>query len=139
MKIAIGASDGYAVCKNLSDTTNIQYAFFWDTPTMIMSVRLENATVASSAAGSVPENVWCNVGFIWNGINVKVYINLVQSGATGAFSGTLTTRPTINIGKREINAAYLKGDIATVTIYAGVKAIEANILKAERAISKVYL
>jgi hypothetical protein len=130
---------GYIVCKNLNASTNIQYGLSYFVTNTQIGLYLEGASRKTSTTGSVPANTWYNVGFIWDGSNVKAFVNGVQSATTGTFSGTLTSQPNMRIGRRETPSSYYKGSIATLTIYAGVKATEANILKAERAISRAYI
>jgi hypothetical protein len=135
VKIATGAAAGYIVSKNGVGNTERQYGLLWDT----QSVRavLQSSARGQSAAGSVPENQWHNVGFTWDGVNVVYYIDGVVSGDPVATSTVLTSRPNMQVGRRE--TVYYNGCLATVTIYAGAKATDANTLKAEREISKSYI
>jgi hypothetical protein len=139
LKVSVGAGTGYIICKNLDSPANIQYGCYWDSSGKRIVTSLENTARGGSASNSVLENVWCNVGVIWDGASVRHYVNLVQSGADGTCSGTLTSRENLRIGRRETMAGYFKASIATTTIYSGSNATTENILKAEKAISKAYV
>jgi hypothetical protein len=132
-------SNGLILCKNLDATANMQYAILYDATNKRMMYLLEGSVVASGAINSVPLNECKDVGIIWDGATAREYINCIPSGITGNHLGTLTSRPYARIGRRETAAAQFKGDLATMSIYAGANAIESKILKAEAALSKAYI
>lgn len=138
LKVSIGSGYGYIISKNLDSSANVQYALTWDNANKRVVVKLENSDRVSTITNSIQETNWYNVGFIWDGTNVKTFINGISNNS-GAYSGTLTSRPNLRIGRRETAASHFKGNIATATVYTGEKAIEANILKSERLISKAYI
>jgi hypothetical protein len=88
---------------------------------------------------SITLGIFLSIGYIWDGVNIKYYLNVNYGGVTIPCASTLTSRPNARIGTREAGAAYIKCDLATSTIYTGAKATEANILKAEKALSKAYI
>jgi len=137
VRIAVDANTGHILSKNLDTAGSRQYSIAWQSTNSNMETVLSgNAFISPNNA--VAKTIWCNIGFIWDGTVVKHYINYVQSGTPSAFAGTLTSQPNIRLGKRE-GGTYLKQDLATLSIYTGTKATEANILKAEAAISRQYL
>jgi hypothetical protein len=127
----------YVFCKNVDSVATVQYGLGVDSDGYVASY-LEGVARQTTANSLIANTVY-NIGFIWDGTNIKNFINKVQSGITGTFSGSLTSRANVRIGCRGNNSVFYKGGIATLTVYAGAKAIEANILKAETAISKAYL
>jgi hypothetical protein len=133
-------SNSFILCKNLSGLTDVQYGIMWNSTLKNITLYLENVSRDSSGDNSVLNNVWYNVGFIWDGTNIKYYVNGLQVGIVSPYTGSLTSRPTTAIGRRGavVNNPF-KGDLASLTIYAGAKATEANALKAEAAISKAYI
>jgi hypothetical protein len=134
--------NGFLLCKNNSYATNIQYAILLDNTTKAMQALLEKTTTgarAQSENNSILTNIWYNAGWIWNGENVQCYVNFEPSGIAGAFNGTLTSRAYTRIGCRELSAVFFKGNIATVSIYAGINATAAKVLAAETLISAPYL
>lgn len=138
IKVATGAGNGYLFCKNDNTFDTVQQGIFYYGAYKRISVVAEGIDITASADNSINLDTWYNVGAIWDGESVKVYINYVQSGDTYAFSGTLTSRPNASIGRR-VSGAYFKGNIATLTVYRGEKAIESNLFKAEKALSKGYV
>lgn len=134
LKITTGASAGWILSKNVVGAADMQYGLYYNSAQF--QAYLEGA---SRVSVNISQNIYYNVGFIWDGTNVKVYFNGVQNGAQQAFSGTLTNRSDMAIGKRANNAVFFKGRIATVTIYSGVNAVESKILAAEQLISAAYL
>lgn len=136
---ASAAANSYIVCKNITNASYVQYGISWSFSGNQVAVTLEGAPRGSSAIGSVPKDTWKSIGFIWNGANINYYINGLTSGTVGAYSGILTSRAYLEIGRREVETSYFSGSIATVSIYSGSKATETNILKAEKAISAAYL
>jgi hypothetical protein len=138
IKISTGAAGGYVINKNNSGA-DFQYALNWDNVGSRMVCYLEGANRKTGTSSSVVANSWYNVGWIWDGSTVKLFVNLIQDGAAGTYSGSLTSRPNLRIGRRETAAGHLKCSIATVTIYYGNKVIVPNVLAAERVISKNYI
>jgi hypothetical protein len=132
-------SNGLIICKNLDATANMQYALLYDATNKRIMYLLNGSVVMSGVVNSVPLNEYKNVGFIWDGVTVREYINCIPSGITSNYSGTLISRPYLRIGMRETAAAFYKGAISTTSIYSSTKAIEVTILKAETAISKGYI
>lgn len=138
-KIAVGAGNGWLFCKNLDALANVQYGFWYVTTGSYTSAYLESTQRAYGANNSIVPGTWCNSGFIWDGTNVKAYVNCIISGESIACSGALTSRANVRIGCRANNLIFLKGGIASVSVYAGAKATETNVLKAEKSISKTYI
>jgi hypothetical protein len=132
-------SNGFIFAKNLNATANIQYSLYYSTISNNITTYMEGIGRGATANSSIAKDVLHNVGYIWNDTNVKFYKNMLQNGSIVAFSGNLTSQPNARIGKEEVAGFYLKCDLATLTIYTGAKATEANILKAEQAISKAYI
>jgi hypothetical protein len=144
-RLSASAATSFLFCKNLDNTTNEQYGMLWDATNKYIRVDAENVNRCNSGVNSVLPDTWYNEGFIWDGTNINIYINKIPTGIVGAYSGALTSRPNIRVGARSNSVdgsttiGKLKGDLATLTIYAGAKATEANILKAEKALSKAYI
>jgi hypothetical protein len=130
----------YIFAKNLDATANIQYGMYIHTPTNILTAALNGSAIAGNTA--LQTNTWYNVGFIWTGTQITIYLNLVADKVQN-YSTPLTSRPNLRIGCRgntsSGNAIYFNGSIATVTVYTGAKCTESNILRAEKAISKAYI
>lgn len=133
-----GSGTTYLFCKNFDSTTNIQLSIGYHNADNRITIRLEGQDRISSAINSIMPNTWYNIGFIWDGNRINVYINCNFIGY-GTYSGNLTEQPNILIGKRLITSGITKGAFATATIYQGSKSIESNILKAEKLISKAYI
>lgn len=138
--IKAGSNNGWLFTKNLSEASDVQFGLYCIySSNGTISAYLEGASYGIGQSGVISADTWYNVGWIWDGTNVKIYINCVQSGNTGTYEGLLTSKPNVRIGCRANNAIYLNGKIATVSVYAGVKATEANVLAAEQLISTDYL
>jgi hypothetical protein len=137
IKIFLNGNFYMIICKNTDSLLTTQYALYFANNAFY--AYLEGAFKGNSATIADITDRWANVGFIWNGTNVKYYVDLLSSGNTTAFSGTLTSRPNLRIGRRETASNQFKGNIASVSIYAGTNATEANVLRAEKAISKTYI
>lgn len=139
----VGAGNGYIICKNVDSSTNMQYGIHRDGTNSNLNIYLEGLGRKNTTSNTVPSATWFNVGFIWDGTNVKAYINCIQSGTAGSYSGALTGRANAQIGCRSgagaTKATFFRGNIATASIYTGAKATESNVLKAEKAISKAYI
>ena len=130
--------NGYLCAKTLDNTTpTVQYGLSYNKSNQRIQVILEGVIRNTTLTNSILANTWYNAGFIWNGVDVRCYINNSISSSASAFTGSLTTKVNISIGRRM--GDYFEGNLATLTIYTGAKAAEANILKAEKAISKVYI
>lgn len=130
------AQTGYIFVKNGADvSTTRQYGLRFDSAGSINAF-LEG--LAKSTYTPITLNTWVNVGMLWDGANVKCYCNSL-SGTPVTFSGNLTSRANTAIGMIIGGSTFFKGDLSTLTIYAGTKATEANILKTEKAISKAYI
>jgi hypothetical protein len=137
VRIAVGAGSGYIFSKFATAWDSSQYCMYWDNTNKKIAPLLENVARGSSASNTVLEGNWYDVGFIWDGVNVRIYINGIQSGSITALSGALTSRPNVRIGVININ--YLKGDLGTLSVHAGTNAIESRILKARNPISRAYI
>ena len=97
-------------------------------------VDLNGVTISTSSV--FPLNTWINIGFIWDGVNVKRYIDLIQDGLDAPLATTLSSGGVLSIGSRVVSP-FLDGDIATCTIYTGSDINK--ILAAEAKISAEYL
>jgi hypothetical protein len=145
IKLSDIATTGFIFCKNLDNTINAQYSMLWDATNKYIRVDLENANRCNSGANSVLPDIWHDVGYIWDGTTIKIYINLVASGIAGSYSGLLTSRPHATIGRRSnsidnsTGIGYFKGALANHVIYSGANAVESKILKSRAAISKAYI
>lgn len=128
----------YFVCKNLDNTSSIQYALTYNSENRCV-VRLNGTDNAGLSEPLPDDGKWHNIGFIWDGQYVKMYVDGVISGDAREFTGTLQSQPNIYIGKREGYGTCYAGDLAIVTIYAGEKATEENILELESILSKRYI
>jgi len=136
----LGTASGFIISKNLDAVGNIQYAIYWGSGAKGISAYMNGGQRGASLNDSVPTNIWYNVGFIWDGTNIKYYINLAQNGDAYAYNTTLTSRANIQIGKIAGASPFMfKGNIATLSIYAGANCTEANVLKSEGFISKPYI
>ena len=105
----------YVLCKNLDSAATIQYAIYWDIANKRLNIYLDGAVRAISASNSVLPGGWTHVGFAWNGSHVQCFVNGSASGSAGAYSGSLTSRPNMAIGRRN-NAGYVYGLIDEVNI-----------------------
>jgi hypothetical protein len=136
LNVASGNSK-WMFSKNVSASSDNQYGLFLSSTTNGYFCYLEGAQRGNSVGFSY--DVWHNIGFIWDGTTIKYFMNQVNGGVNGSYAGTLTSRANVNIGTRGGGITYYAGKIATLSIYSGAKATEANILKAEKAISKAYI
>jgi hypothetical protein len=142
--VLTGFSTGYIFSRNTDAASNMQYGIFVEATTNRMSAILEGANKQTSTNNSITANTWYNAGFIWDGSMVNLYINGSKNNtAAGTLSGSLTNRNSTQIGCRRAAAGgistILKGTIATITVYTGAQCTEANVLKAENALSKSYI
>lgn len=140
IKIASGAGNGFIFTKNVDATSNMQFGLLYNSNNTI-TLYLENAVRGASAL--ITQNQWYNIGIIWDGTTIKYYINSVTGGTNGSCSSSLTNRANVQIGCRASTSgskqSFLKTSIATLTVYKGANCIETNVLKAENAISKIYI
>jgi hypothetical protein len=139
LTIATAGQGGYVVCKNLDATINTQYGIYYDSSDGSFGVSLEGGFRGWSSVSAGLTNIWVNIGFVWDGTNIRIFKNGTQTNITVAYSATLTSRPNLRVGRRETATSYFKGKISTVSVYSGTKATEANVLKAEKAISRAYI
>ena len=145
MTVKTPIQTGYLFCKNFESVGEIQYGMYYNSSandTVILA--LNGVTKGQTATGYLTSGNIYNLGFIWTADgNVKMYINGVQSGNTVAVTDTLTTRSNVNIGCRGKTGGtqhvFYKGDIHTTTIYSGANCTTANVLKAEKEISKQFI
>ena len=119
IKVEEGANQtGWVIAKNSNAATNVQYGMFWRPTDNRMEVYLEGAVRARGATNSILPGNWYFVGFIWDGTDVKIYVNGVQSGSTKTYSGYLTNQPNFRIGRRESSSYHFFGIIDEARIYA---------------------
>jgi|GEM_PF-3833641 len=134
--------DHFLLCKNLDSLATAQYLFYRAT-TGVMRFLNNGANKGSSVA--VDDNVFVDVGFIWDGTTVKYYVNLAQGGTNGALTGSLISQPNVRVGCMSTSAngsthsTFGQFDLANECLYAGPLATEANILKHRREVAKDYL
>jgi hypothetical protein len=109
---------GWVVGKNLDATANMQYGFLISN-TGEINIYFEGAQKAATAAGSLVANETANIGFLWDGTKVAIKKNGRQLSLTGsgAYSGTLTSRPYFRVARRETAAVYFKGWMDTLCLY----------------------
>ena len=70
-------------------------------------------------SGTLNNNKWYHASFTFNGSNIILYLNGLQTGLTIANSVTLDTSNDLFIGRRNdgININYFNGNISQTTIY----------------------
>lgn len=129
------AATGYIFDRNIDAALNNQYSLIYDSTGFIGTYLEGNTIRGQSAVGAIATGTLYNAGFVWDGSNVKVLINKVQSGSTGSFSGSLTNRSVTVIGARGDTAGgkavYFNGDIcelilANISTDAQLQKIQAN-------------
>ena len=111
----IGASTQYIIAKNSTSPSDIQYAIYTGSSSLI--TYLNGGNVGSS--GSVTMlNQWHHIVLVWNKVDARYYIDGSLSGSPAVFSTTLTpSSSTINIGRRKVSDYYFNGLIDDVRIY----------------------
>ena len=127
IKLGDKVASGYLFSKNLVGAGDVQYALIWDGWNFgkRISANLEGAIKAQSAENSIlSQQLWYFVGFTWDGTNVKCFINGSQSGSTGTYSGSLTTRVNCAIGRRAPDNIHFDGLIDNVMIFNTAKTVE---------------
>jgi biopolymer transport protein ExbB len=114
---------GWIAAKNNNLLTDVQFGIdsYPDVVNGRITIFLEGIQRAASALGSLLLNTWTHAAFTWDGSTVQAYIDGLPSGTPGAFSGSLTSRPNFNIGKRQPNAAWLIGLYDEVRIAAAAR------------------
>jgi hypothetical protein len=103
------AVTGYCICKNASQSTDVQYGIIYDAINHRAQLSLEATTRYSSPNNSFNAGTSSLVAFVWDGSYIYCYINGQPSGTPVAFNGTLTSRANLRIGRRESAAAHFKG------------------------------
>jgi len=103
-------STRWIISKNLDGAANMQYGFYFDSGNDKIITYLEGAERCSSPNNSVEIGRWHLVGFAWDGTIVTPYID-IDPGTTGAYSGSLTSRPNMAIGLRAGSANTLGGAV----------------------------
>jgi len=129
---SFAGNNGRIVVKD--DVGGKQYAILHANDDSKFEIIVNNISVKTNI---VTKGIWYSVGFIWDGATFKAFVNQINNGSS-ALSGSLTSRPNINIG-RQISGTYFSGKLSSLSIYAGANATEANVLKSEKQISKAYI
>lgn len=128
---------GWLFCKNTDAAGNTQYGLTYDGSTQKLKCFLNGVERGISEA--IPFQTIVNAGFIWNGIDVKYYINQINGGTDGSYSSTLPNRDNVRIGCRGNNAIFINGTIYTVTVYSESDCSEYNVLRSEEEICRPYI
>ncbi len=118
---------GYIISKNLDGAGNVQYGLVWESwnNDSNISATLEDGIKAQSAENSIlSQQLWYFVGFTWDGTNVRCYVNGIQSGSTGTYGGSLTTRANCAIGRRAPDNIYFGGIADDVMVFNTAKTAE---------------
>jgi hypothetical protein len=96
-------------------TTDVQYGLYYNSSSNRYDIYLDGSAKTNTGTNSVTKGIWNFVGFEWNGTNIKSYLNNTQK-TTVNFSGTLTSQPYFNIGKRAGTTVNFKGLIGITLI-----------------------
>jgi hypothetical protein len=139
LRIPAGAGTAYIFSKYDLGWETAQYALSYDATNKRLSTVIENVSRAKSSTNSVLENIWYDVGFIWDGASVKTYVNIIANGTPVALTGILTSRPNVRIGMIGGSSSRLKCDLVNHVVYAGENAVELKILRSRDALSKGYI
>lgn len=129
--------DGYILARNTDDSTKMQYGLQYEFASGKVGGHL-GAYPSKTQSERLNKEVWYNVGFIWDGQKVKMATSFIVNAGTD-YTAELTSYPNTIIGRRHGANLNFKGQIGTITIYAGEKATEANVLAAEAAIARDYI
>ena len=119
----VNSNSGYIISKNLGSPSDLQYGLYKHPSSNRADIYLEGLLRASSLSNSVPSDAWTFLGFTWNGSgDVQPFINGEQNGATGRYTGALTSRPYLQISSRKDALAdrklFFSGNIAQVAIWS---------------------
>ena len=117
INITSGSSTGYLFCRNDVGFNDVQYGMYWSTDDDYLISVLEGTDRVFSAGSSIPVGSWHHVGFTWaSDGTVQNYVDGVASGSSASYTGALTSRPTISIGRR-VNSVYITAQIDLPIVY----------------------
>jgi hypothetical protein len=111
-------SNGYIICKNLSATSNLQYAILYNMGSKSVTVGFNGSLLTWSFPDSVPLDIWSHVMIVYNLIDIRIYVNSILSNTPHPY--TLPISPTthsINIGKRNFNNIFYAGLLDDISIW----------------------
>lgn len=137
-----GAGSGYIVCKNLDAIGNIQYALLWYATGPVLRFYADGAQRGNDS-GTLSTGILYHVAVVYNGTDVRFYVNGELSGTPGAWTSpiTSTTHP-LCIGRRNAGTYYdgmvdevciLKAALSAAEIKAIYNASELPIFVCEQA------
>jgi len=110
-----GAGDGYIICRNTDAAANLQYALQWSSN--IVFNYLEGTGHRTDSNANVTVNSWYVLAFVWNNVGVtQHYVSGSPSGSPNSYTGALTSRTTLQLGRRALANLYFKGLIDEVRI-----------------------
>ncbi len=123
------SASAYVVSKGNVGAT-AQYQLRWATTS---SVAFYSSGVSIVGTGNVvPASNWKDVGFIWDGVNAKSFVDCVQAYSVAFAAPLAADSSDLLIGKRADSSACFKGTIDNVAIYRSADI--AAIIKHRRSI-----
>lgn len=137
-KANIAASAGYIFSKNLDSSANVQYALIMNSNVGNLNFygNLNGTSYGDTAnVNSIANNVWYDIGFIWNGATIQYYKNFKTLGTPIIATGTLTSRANVRIGRRETAGVHFNGAMENVCVYASTDVNE--VLRHRKALSQI--
>lgn len=109
-------STRWVISKNLDAGANMQYGYFFDSVNNRIDFYLEGASRCTSPNNSIEVGSLHFMGYTWDGTTVTPYIDAVP-GTTGAYAGSLTSRPNMSIARRAGSANTLDAAVDESMIF----------------------
>ncbi len=113
---------GWVLNKTEDADNKTQYGLQYNATNISVDYWLQFIKRQVNASLSIPTSTLAVYSCNYDGTTQKAYVNSVQSGTTGTYTGALTSRPNLCIGARSNNAggtawtSFFKGNISEIII-----------------------
>lgn len=118
IKIISGSSSRWILVKNNNNGTKpYQYGMFYSSSNNNVLGFFNNSAYGNTGANSIVLDDWNDLGMIWDGTNVKYYLDFKNVGTDGNLAGTLTSYDYFTVGTISPPAAFINASYHNIAIY----------------------
>lgn len=119
VRVSVGASTGYVLAKNNAAANDAEYSMYYEASASCLRGYINATYAGGSANNSIIPGTWHHCVMVYNGVDVRFYVDSILSGTPTNYSTSITANSYyVSIGRRKPNNYFLDTVVALVRIYS---------------------